>query len=177
MNGAPSAAWRDIGELLDRQAIREVITRYCRGIDRLDMDAVRSCYHSDAIDHHTAAFNGTVEEFIAWSEPGLKRFAGTRHIVTNHVCELSGDRAVTETYAITYHWGHSSGDTTKNFVGHGRYVDRFERRGGGQWRIAERWVEIDCTTPFAGTALEAPSSDPGRRNDLFGDLARTMRHS
>lgn len=36
---------RAVRVLLDKQAITEVVLRYCRGVDRLDMALVRSCYH------------------------------------------------------------------------------------------------------------------------------------
>ena len=36
-------------ELVDREAIRECLYRYCRGIDRLDEAALRSSYWPDAI--------------------------------------------------------------------------------------------------------------------------------
>jgi hypothetical protein len=39
--------------LLDKQAIYDVLLRYCRRIDRVDVDLVRSGYHAGAIDHHT----------------------------------------------------------------------------------------------------------------------------
>jgi len=38
-----------ITELVDERDIRNVLTRYCRGIDRIDMELVRSCYHPDAV--------------------------------------------------------------------------------------------------------------------------------
>ncbi|WP_268959227.1 nuclear transport factor 2 family protein [Paraburkholderia elongata] len=50
-------------EQQDKAEIREVHTRYCRGIDRMDFDLVRSCYHPDAIDRH-GAYEGGVEGFI-----------------------------------------------------------------------------------------------------------------
>lgn len=36
--------------LEDRQAIHEVILRYCRGVDRSDPDLILSAFHDDAID-------------------------------------------------------------------------------------------------------------------------------
>ena len=38
--------------LIDEAAIKKVHLRYCRGIDRMDWDLIRSCYHPDAIDDH-----------------------------------------------------------------------------------------------------------------------------
>lgn len=40
-------------ELLDRQAIYDVMMRYCRGVDRFDADLITSAYHPDARDDHT----------------------------------------------------------------------------------------------------------------------------
>ncbi|MCW3843595.1 nuclear transport factor 2 family protein, partial [Micromonospora yasonensis] len=96
-------------ELADRQHIHEVVLRYCRGIDRLDLDLVRSAYHPDGVDHHTG-FDGPVDEFLAWVEPLLRRLTGTTHIVGNHLVELHGDRAVAETYGTAVHWGEPADD-------------------------------------------------------------------
>lgn len=43
-----------VDDLLDKQAIGEVVLRYCRGIDRLDLDLVRSAYHCDGVDPRAA---------------------------------------------------------------------------------------------------------------------------
>ena len=39
-------------QLADREAIRDVAIRYCRGVDRLDVDVLKSAYWPDATDHH-----------------------------------------------------------------------------------------------------------------------------
>ena len=38
-----------LARLADRLEIRDVVYRYCRGIDRREYDLVRSCYHHDAV--------------------------------------------------------------------------------------------------------------------------------
>ena len=40
--------------LLDREAIRDCLLRYCRGIDRCDEEALRSAYWEDATDCHAS---------------------------------------------------------------------------------------------------------------------------
>ena len=47
----------DLQALLDREAIRDCLYRYCRGIDRADEAALRSAYWPDATDCH-GAWNG-----------------------------------------------------------------------------------------------------------------------
>ena len=91
-------------ELIDKQAIRAVVLTYCRGIDRLDFDLVRSAYHPDAIDHHTG-FDGTIDEYIAWATTKLSAIGGTMHHIGNHLVELHGDHAISEAYSMSTHWG------------------------------------------------------------------------
>ena len=134
-----------IAALLDRREIEDVILRYCRGIDRLDLELVRSCYWPDATDSH-GGFSGTRDEFVAWVETLLARFESTSHFVGNLLVELAGDAAVVETYAIAL---HRSGEpkASLNLIIGVRYLDRFEKRSGA-WKIARRvcvteWSRVD----------------------------------
>ena len=38
--------------LIDKDEIRDLISRYARGVDRADWDLVRDTYHPDATDDH-----------------------------------------------------------------------------------------------------------------------------
>ena len=91
-----------VDELLDQQAIRDVLIRYTRGIDRMDPDLVRSCYHPDAHDDH-GAFRGGTEEFVAWFQEALSFFERTMHFVGNQLVEVDGDVARAESYCVAYH--------------------------------------------------------------------------
>lgn len=51
-----------IQNLLDKEAIRDCLYRYCRGIDRADEAILRSAYWPDAHDRH-GAYVGDVEGF------------------------------------------------------------------------------------------------------------------
>ncbi len=132
-------------ELLDKQAISEVVLRYCRGIDRMDRELVRSCYHPDASDSH-GSFSGDREEFLAWVWRLLERYESTMHFVGNLLVETNGDVARAETYGIAFHRGRSD-EPRLNLCTGFRTLDRFERRAG-EWRIARRialteWVRHD----------------------------------
>lgn len=120
--------------LIDRQEIHDVILRYCRGVDRLDRDLILSAYHPDAIDDH-GLFVGGPEAFADhfMSFHGRLQTA-TQHIVTNHVCDLDGDVAHTETYWL---FAAMNRDGPPLSLGGGRYLDRMERRAG-RWAIAQR---------------------------------------
>ena len=128
--------------LEDDREIRNVLYRYCRGVDRLDLELVRDCYHADATDEH-GTFIGTRDEYVEWVAGILTRFTGTMHVVANQLIELDEggdgdtDTARCETYGVAYHWGDPPDDHRRNFTTGFRYVDRFARRDGA-WRIARR---------------------------------------
>jgi len=148
--------------LLDEHDIRDVVLRYCRGIDRLDLELVRDCYHADATDEH-GTFSGTRDEYVEWVGQVLTRFAGTMHVVANQLIEVSGDQARSETYGVAYHWGDPPDDHRRNFTTGFRYVDRFERRDG-RWRIRARVAVREWTqkvTPEQQWAI--PAERDGRR--------------
>lgn len=158
-----------VRELLDRQAIHDVVLRYCRGIDRLDLDLVRGCYHPDGIDHHTG-FDGTVDEYLAWVGPKLELLGGTMHHLGNHLVELFGDVAISETYSTNVHWGHP---TRGDFTSGARFLDLMERRDG-RWAIAERWAVREWTRSDEGAMISPEASGPrGARGD--DDLLALLR--
>lgn len=121
-------------ELSDREAIRDVALRYCRGIDRLDVELVKSAYWPEAIDEH-GTFVGNGHEFAAYCMTAHERWSWTMHSIFNHAIELDdADHARGEIHNITSLCRADDGviDTW-----YGRYLDRYERRGE-QWRIAHR---------------------------------------
>ncbi len=163
----------------DRVEIHDVVLRYCRGVDRLDFDLVRSAYHPDGIDHHTG-FDGTVDEYIAWVATALRRFTGTMHVVANHLSEIDGDVAVSETYGFAAHWTDSSDDPRHNFTSGFRYVDLMTREAG-RWAIRERWAVREWTRSDAGRLIPKEGSGPSPARDdtdplyLARELARGTR--
>ncbi|MBO2465777.1 nuclear transport factor 2 family protein [Actinomadura violacea] len=161
-------------EWADRQEIHEVVLRYCRGIDRLDFGLVRSAYHPDAVDHHTG-FDGTLDEYIAWVEPKLRaRRGGTMHIVANHLVELLGDTAISETYGTSVHWGEPADDPRANFTSGVRFVDHMARRDG-RWAIAERWAVREWTRSDAGRLMPKEGAGPAGTRDGDDPLVRLQR--
>ena len=122
-------------ELLDRQAIHDVMMRYARGVDRSDLAMVESCYHPGATDDH-GSFKGTVEEFMLWLPEQLEAFDSLMHFIGNMLIELDGDAAHVETYCVSYH--RLKGQDVDTLFGL-RYVDRFEKRND-EWRIATRRI-------------------------------------
>lgn len=126
--------------LLDQVALRDLVMRYCRGIDRRDFALVRSLFHDDAIDDHGTMFSGPPDAFVAWLPVAMAPWELTIHSVTNSTFALAGDRAEGEHYVRAWHRTHPP--DRKEYIIHGRYLDRFERRAG-QWKFLRRSLVFD----------------------------------
>ena len=52
--------------LLDTQAIRDVLSRYCRGLDRMDRPMAESVWHEGGTADYVGIYEGTGHGFIEW---------------------------------------------------------------------------------------------------------------
>jgi hypothetical protein len=130
----------DIQQLLDREAIRDCLFRYCRGIDRADEVALRSAYWPDGTDHH-GSYVGDAKGFCDWAMTVLPKVERSIHQLHNILIEFKDGRAVAETYfsAIQRQPGPAG---MQQWDLKGRYLDVFEKRGD-EWRIRDRMVVFD----------------------------------
>jgi hypothetical protein len=161
--------------LVDEAAIRQVVASYARGIDRLDLELVRDCYHPDATDRHPG-FDGRRDDYIEWLRSMLAHQTLTMHVMANTLVDLVGDQAAVETYGVAYHAGDPPENERWNFAAGFRYLDRFERRDG-RWRIADRVVAMEWTQPwFTDPDRRTRLGVVGRRDgdDPLYDLARRV---
>lgn len=142
-------------ELVDREAIRDCLYRYCRGIDRADVAMLRSSYWPDAHDRH-GAYVGPAEGFIRMAQDVFKSGPRNIHQVSNILIEFgSSTEAVVESYFTARQRGPDRDGIVRQVLLCGRYCDRFEKRGV-EWRVADRtvvydWVE-EQTPPEKGEA-------------------------
>ena len=74
-------------QLIDLENIKNVARRYCRGVDRLDPDEMKSAYWPDATDDH-GVFVGNAWEFVDHCMVSHLRWKSTSHCIFNHVIEL-----------------------------------------------------------------------------------------
>lgn len=170
----------DSHTLSDRQAIHDVVLTYCRGIDRRDRELVASCFHEDATDTH-GSFHGSIADFLEWAFRLLDRYDATMHLVANHLATVNGAAAVGETYGVAYHRS-SDPDPRRNLTVGFRYLDRFERRANGPWRIAKRIATTEWViAPSPGSEWPIPpNSAVGRRDssdplyELLSELSETQ---
>ena len=131
-----------IQELMDREAIRDCLYCYCRGIDRADEAALRASYWPDATDSH-GAYSGPVEGFIDWAKKVWATGPRNIHVVSNILIDFTGpEGANVESYFTAHQRGAGADGVVRQVMLIGRYCDRFEKRGA-EWRVAERVVVYD----------------------------------
>ncbi|MDQ7903733.1 nuclear transport factor 2 family protein [Phytohabitans sp. ZYX-F-186] len=157
-----------LAELLAERAIRAVVMRYCRAIDRMDEELLRGCYHPDATEDH-GGYRGDLDGFVAWVWPMLDRYTMTMHVVANTLVDFAAGRpdvARAETYGVAYHRDEREPGSRRNFVSGFRYLDRFEHRPGAGWRIAARVVAVEWSRadPAEGHVPLPPSITRGARD-------------
>lgn len=133
-------------QLLDKQAIAEVIARYSRTLDWLDDAGQATCYWPDAhIDY--GFFTGIAADFVtvvmAIERQSQRRwhFLGSVQIALH-----SASSASCECYGLATGVRNNAGEWTGNIYG-GRYLDEFEKRGE-EWRIARRQYVMDWSAPL-----------------------------
>lgn len=159
-------------EIIAKDQMRDVLFRYCRCVDRMDWETVRTCFHPDAVDEHglySGPIDGLIQYFRNWAG---EQYKITTHLIGNIMIEIHGDHAVAESYCISYLRIPMEKATRPEFrrlldertaarlldereidtidlkIGL-RMVDRFERRGTEKpWLIAHRvivheWNRLD----------------------------------
>ncbi len=142
----------------DRAAIENVLGLYCRAVDRLDVELLKSVYHVDGVDDH-GAICANAHEFSDRVVTLLQETCvSTLHTVTHSVIEVRGDRACSESYYLAVHTVAAGEGPIARFFGEtylqeqraagrldqrheylccGRYLDELHKRAGA-WRIFRR---------------------------------------
>jgi hypothetical protein len=137
-------------QLLDKQAIDEVLQRCSRTLDWLDEAGQASCYWPDA-DIDFGFFQGRADAYVPMVMQHQRGAAKRWHIATNVMIKLDGGNAQAESYGITV--GAGSHDGPRRMYG-GRYLDSLEKRDQ-EWRISKRVYILDWSKTFEDDSAEA----------------------
>ena len=117
-------------------AVRDVLYRYARGMDRRDLALVASCFAPGAA-YEGALASGTIAAMLAALPAAMARYATTLHFMSEPAVIVDGPLANSETPTVAYHV--LPGSRALRTVGV-RYLDRFEL-GPTSWWIVARRVE------------------------------------
>lgn len=148
-------------DLLDKQAIRDVLSRYCRGLDRMDKEMAYAVWWEGGTAFYDGIFEGTGHGFIDWVWEAHSSMERHSHQITNVLIDLDGDLATSESYVTVVLWTLPDADGVQSeLVGRGRYLDRWSKRQGF-WAIDHRTHLLDMSTVF-----------PLMRNDVSAGSTR-----
>jgi 3-phenylpropionate/cinnamic acid dioxygenase small subunit len=140
-----------IRQLLDKQAISEVLYRRARAGDRADAELAHTCYHPGATERH-GEFDGLATDFIdnvsfTRPRPGSPIKAMFHFLSNIQVDFTDDDNAFVESYHVA--WVQMT-DGNDAVIG-GRYFDCFGRRED-RWAITHRDVIFDWSRVEPETA-------------------------
>jgi len=121
----------------DRQAIADLIYRYCRAVDRLDEELGASIWHEDGEADYGELFRGGGKGWVAFTcEAHRQKVLKHSHQITNMIIDVDGDCAASEAY-VTAAARIMDDGRMKHWMLWGRYLDRWSYRGG-RWGIDKR---------------------------------------
>lgn len=140
-------------QLIERAAIEEVLTRYCRAVDRCDQALLESTYWEDGIDNH-GDIDRPIKAFAAYIIDHLSRMRQTSHCLSNiRIHFSSSTEARVESYVTAHHeWG--TGEAAIENTAGGRYLDIVTKRGP-EWRLMRRQVVVDWQQERPSASQEA----------------------
>lgn len=152
----------------DRQALQEVIHRYCWAFDERRADLLAECFTTDAVWQASVMAETRVGPFVGHAavQEWLGRFWDhqrdqRRHLILNFIVEdLQGDEATALAYLLLM--GSSNAESRMETVG--LYRLRY-RREDVRWRISELAAGFD--SPF--WTMDVADMSP-RVRQLFGIL-------
>lgn len=176
MSEIPADLEARVRVLEDKEDITQLLKRYCRALDRLDGELLKSVFFEDArLDYGPGLFRGAPEEFVPFALEFQGAMEHTRHLIDNALIELDSDRAFCESYVTALHEYQRGGQALDLRVD-GRFIDCLERRNG-EWRIVERTELIDMAherTATPGWFDQSPELNRGRHgsDDLLYEFYR-----
>lgn len=131
-----------MGSAEDRFAIIDLAALYMRGLDRLDGKLLEAQFWPEARCEY-GVFSGRPADFAAFCMTMLIEHQRNHHLLGQHLIDFtSADEAFGEVYYQAYHRVFDEAGAPRDLFIAGRYVDRYERRGG-VWKIAYRSELVD----------------------------------
>ena len=148
---------RALQQLIDKEAIRDLVLCYSRAIDRKDVELLRDLYTEDATDTHGDSFDGPADAYCDWIATSLPYMKWSGHHACNHMISVEGDEGNGEVYCIAWHYipdQANPGEWLEDIMAV-RYIDNYRRCVDGKWRFSKRVVTYDLHTvrPFVGDGL------------------------
>jgi hypothetical protein len=133
-----------LGELVDREKIRELLHRYCWAVDHGTLPEVMALFH----EHCSLGlvpgkrYEGRVA-VQRWYDVYLQnRMEVLRHLIHNQVIVIDGDSATSKSYF------DAVGDLKGESITVAGYYEDTLRRVEGEWKFTEKIIRLDFLVPI-----------------------------
>lgn len=131
----------NLNAIADRQAITDLIYRYCRAVDRIDIALGQSIWHENGTADYGEFYRGDGRGVIDLICEQHQHTLQCSHQVSNILIEVDGDHAASEAY-VTANLRVKSGDEIKQITVWSRYIDQWSRRND-HWGLEKRTAITD----------------------------------
>ena len=162
-------------ELASKQAIRDTLSHYCRGLDRMDKAMACSVWHDDGTAHYIDMFEGSGHGFVDWvwqAHEGMERHS---HQMSNVLIEVEDNTAVSEAYVTVVLWTNPDNNgQQQEIIGRSRYLDRWSLRDQ-RWAIDHRTHVLDMQTIQPLTRGEVNKQSSRDLDDVSYSLLKPYR--
>jgi SnoaL-like domain len=144
------------GDVADRIAIDDLLTRYALAVDGGDWDQLDTVFTPDAVIDYTSAggVRGGRDEIKAWLAEALAPFPVRQHMIGNKRVEIDGDAATVRAYFFNPMLISLPDGTSLPTPGGGYYNHRLVRTADG-WRSVEL-IEEEVWRTGLPTDLQVP---------------------
>lgn len=136
--------------------LHNLLMTYVRGADRADEAIMRSAFHDGAIMETGFAATAIDDYVPAILNRTRTLYRTMYHTISNEHFEISGDHARGEAYVTVF--AMTRDDPPREIASGGRYLDRFERRGG-VWKFVHRRYVHDWKTERPVSLVPPPGPD------------------
>lgn len=128
--------------VLDRNAIYDVVVRYCRAVDSRDWHLMSDVFEPGAVvDFGSEGSAHGVDEIVKWIRNVEDKVSRSQHLLGNFVVNIEGDTATATTYFQAQHYSVNGTGSNTYLIG-GTYHDKLRRTpAGAGWRIEHKYIE------------------------------------
>ena len=166
-----------VQQLADKQAITELLYRYCRSVDRLDRSLGHSIWNPAGMADYGDFYRGDGPGVIDLICEQHGHLLCHSHQMSNILIEINGSSAASESY-VTASLRLQRGEQLQQMTVWSRYIDSWSRHNGA-WGLDKRLAirdfdEVREVIPMTANSEGARDrQDPSYRIGLSGGTAKT----